>query len=254
MQSPTALKPDYGNWVSKKFILVPGLLCLVCLGLALLAPFVTVLSALFFLVFAYFFLAYRRFSPAGGDVQSQIVGLVLDHLEWDGHGQVLDIGCGNAALTLRLARKYPSARVTGIDFWGRNWDYSRQVCEQNAKIEGVGERVVFQKASASALPFEAGSFGLVVSNLTFHEVSDTRDKRVLLREALRVVRPGGMFAFQDLFLVEAIYGKPEDLMALVRSWGIRKVEFVKTCDEPFIPSLLKLPFMVGRIGILSGEK
>ena len=254
MPSSTSLKPDYGNWVSKKFILVPGVLCLVFLGLTSLTPFWTVLTVLFFLIFAYFILSYYRFSPAGGDVQAKIVGLILDHLEWDGLGQALDIGCGNAALTIRLAQNYPDARVTGIDFWGRNWDYSQQVCEQNAQIEGVGERVVFQKASASALPFEAGSFDLAVSNLTFHEVSDSQDKREVLREALRVVRLGGKFVFQDLFLVEAIYGKPDDLMALVKSWGIRKVEFVRTCDQAFIPFLLKLPFMVGRIGILYGEK
>ena len=76
----------------------------------------------------------------------------------------------------------------------------------------------------------------------------------MLREALRVVRPGGKFAFQDLFLMEAIYGKPDDLVNLVKSWGIREVKFVRTCDEPFIPALLKLPFMVGRIGILYGQK
>ncbi len=254
MQTFASLKPDYGNWVSKKFILVPAVLSLLCLGLAFLVPFLAVLAVLFFLVCAYFLLSYYRFSPAGGDVQSQIVGLILDHLEWDGQGQVLDIGCGNAPLTVRLARKYPAARITGTDTWGRNWDYSKQVCEQNARIEGVGDRAVFQKASASALPFDDGSFDLVVSNLTFHEVSEAQDKRVVLREALRVVRPGGKFAFQDLFLAEALYGKSDELLALVKSWGIRKVELIKTCDEPFIPTLLKLPFMVGRIGILYGEK
>jgi len=254
MQSSASLKPDYGNWVSKKFMLAPGLLCLVFLGLAFLAPFWAVPAGLFGLVSGYFIYSYLRFSPRGGDVQARIVGLILDRLEWDGMGQALDIGCGNGALTLRLAQKYPAAQITGLDFWGKNWDYSKQVCEQNARIAGVAERTVFQKASASALPFADGSFDLAVSNLTFHEVSDAADKRQVLREALRVVKPGGKFAFQDLFLVEAIYGKPDELVSLVKSWGIREVEFVRTCDEPFIPALLKLPFMVGRIGILYGEK
>jgi SAM-dependent methyltransferase len=254
MQPSASLKTDYGNWVSKKFIFVPGVFCLLFLGLALLSPYWAIPSGLFFLVSGYFLLSYYRFSPRGGDVQARIVGLILDHLDWDGTGQALDIGCGNGALTLRLAQKYPAARVTGLDFWGKNWDYSQQVCEQNARIAGVAGRVVFQKGSASALPFADRSLNLAVSNLTFHEVSDTRDKRNVLREALRVVRPGGVFAFQDLFLVESIYGKPDELVALVKSWGIREVEFVKTCDEPFIPAFLKLPFMVGRIGILYGEK
>jgi len=254
MQTTASLRPDYGNWVSKKFILVPGILGLGFLGLAFLAPFWVILAGLFGLLCLYFLLSYYRFSPAGGDVQAKIVGLVLDRLDWDGQGRALDIGCGNGALTLRLAQAYPAARVTGCDFWGRNWDYSQQVCEQNAQIAGVPEQAVFQKASASALPFKDGAFDLAVSNLTFHEVSDTADKRQVLKEALRVVRPGGKFAFQDLFLVEAIYGPPDELVSLVKSWGIREVKFVRTCDEPFIPALLKLPFMVGRIGILYGEK
>jgi ubiquinone/menaquinone biosynthesis C-methylase UbiE len=119
---------------------------------------------------------------------------------------------------------------------------------------GPEDRTVLQQASASALPFEDGSFDLAVRNLTFHEISDTQDKREILREALRGIRPSGKFAFQDLFLVDAIYGKPDELVRLVKSWGIRKVEFVKTCDESFIPALVNLPFMVGRIGILYGEK
>ena len=254
MQTSTSGKPNYGNWVSKKFIIVPGLLCLVFIGLAFLAPLWAILAGLFGLIYGYFLLSHYRFSPAGGDVQAKIVGLILEDLDWDGMGQALDIGCGNAALTLRLAQAYPAARVTGCDFWGRNWDYSQRVCERNASLTGVSDRVAFQKASASALPFEDGAFDLAVSNLTFHEVSDNKDKREVLREALRVVRPGGKFAFQDLFMVEGMYGKPEELVSLVKSWGIREVKFVKTCDEAFIPALLKLPFMVGMIGILYGEK
>jgi ubiquinone/menaquinone biosynthesis C-methylase UbiE len=114
--------------------------------------------------------------------------------------------------------------------------------------------VSFQKGSASALPFEDGYFDTAVSNLVFHEVSDTQDKRALLREALRVVKKGGQFAFQDLFLWKRLYGETDDLVAAVKSWGITKVEFVKTNDAPFIPAAVKLPFMVGTIGILCGEK
>jgi SAM-dependent methyltransferase len=251
MKSP---KPDYGNWVSKKFIITPAILCLVFLRLAFLVPILAILAILFFLVTGYFAVAHFRFSPAGGDIQSKIVGLVFEHLEWDGQGQAIDIGCGNAPLSIRLARKYPQADVTGVDYWGNNWDFAKQVCEQNASLEGVESRTTFQKASASALPFNDGAFDLAVSNLTFHEVSDTKDKREVLREALRVVKPGGKFVFQDLFAWETIYGTPEELVGLVKSWGIQKVEFVRTCEASYIPQCLKGPFMVGKIGILYGEK
>jgi hypothetical protein len=49
-------------------------------------------------------------------------------------------------------------------------------------LEGVAGHVVFQKASASSLPFEEGAFDTVVSNLVFHEVSDVKDRKELLHE------------------------------------------------------------------------
>jgi SAM-dependent methyltransferase len=254
MQTNTNTKPDYSNWVSKKFIYVPGVLSLLLIVLSFWVPVFYLPATLFLLITLYFNYAYTRFSPQGGNVQAQIVDLLLARLDWDGLGSALDIGCGNGPLAIRLACRFPHARVTGIDYWGKNWDYSKSVCANNARLAGVAERLEFQKASASELPFADESFDLAVSNLVFHEVSQEKDKRQLVREALRVVKPGGHFAFQDLFLLETYYGKPDELVALVKSWGISQVEFVKTCDEPFIPHLLKLPFMVGKIGILYGIK
>jgi SAM-dependent methyltransferase len=254
MDSPATEKPNYSNWVSPKFIYVPGVIGLLFLGLSFVFLPLIVVAVFFLLIGAYFAYARNRFSTAGGNVQAKVQELVLAHLDWNGNGKALDIGCGNAPLTVALAHKYPDARITGIDYWGAKWAYSKSICERNAQIEGVAARLVFQKASASALPFEDGSFDAAVSNLVFHEVGDTKDKRELIREALRVVRKGGRFAFQDLFLWESIYGKPDELLAIVRSWGVTKVEFVRTCDADFIPSALKLPFMVGTIAVLYGEK
>ena len=70
----------------------------------------------------------------------------------------------------------------------------------------------------------------------------------------RVVKKGGKFSFQDLFLLKQVYGEPEELVATIKSWGITKVEFVETRNASFIPAALKLPFMVGRIAIIKGEK
>jgi ubiquinone/menaquinone biosynthesis C-methylase UbiE len=179
---------------------------------------------------------------------------VLAYLGWNGKGEALDIGCGNGPLTIHLAQKYPNAHITGIDYWGKKWEYSKALCERNAKIEGVAQRVGFRKASASALPFEDECFDVAVSNLVFHEVRDTKDKRAVIQEALRVVKKRGGFAFQDLFLLKRVYGKPDDLLSTVRSWGITKVDFVKTAGSAFIPKPLKLPFMVRTMGIFYGEK
>lgn len=245
---------DYGNWVPAKFIYGSGAVCLVFGGFAFLLPVLSIVAVLSFLLLIYFGYARFRFSPKGGNLQALIQDLVLEHLDWDGNGKALDIGCGSGSITIKVAKKYPKAHVTGVDYWGGMWQYSKNVCEMNAEIEKVAERVDFQKASASTLPFENEDFDAVVSNLVFHEVKDMKDKREVIKEALRVVKKDGVFVFQDLFLWKIIYGEVDDLLNAMKSWGIEKVEFVDTSKSDFIPKLLKLPFMVGTLGMLYGKK
>lgn len=114
--------------------------------------------------------------------------------------------------------------------------------------------MTFQRASASALPFQDGFFDAAVSNFVFHEVKDVPDKKLVVREALRVVKKGGRFAFQDLFLLQSVYGEIGALLEAIRDWGVEEVAFVDTSNSDFIPQALKLPMMLGRIGIIYGKK
>jgi ubiquinone/menaquinone biosynthesis C-methylase UbiE len=248
------MEPEYGNWVSTKLIYGSIALSIPFFALSLVSPLFVVGAIPFLLSFAYFAYARYMFSQRGGNLQALIRNLIIERLDWDGKGKALDIGCGNAPLAIELAKRHPNAHVTGIDYWGGMWEYSKAVCERNAGIEGVAGRTTFQKASASALPFDDESFNAAVSNLVFHEVSDVRDKREIIREALRVVKTGGAFAFQDLFLLKRQSGEVDDLVAMIKSWGIKDVAFADTSDSEFIPKALRLPFMVGRIGIIYGKK
>lgn len=248
-----AVQPDYGNWVSTRLILVPFALGLVFAALAALLAASVAIAVILFAISGYF--AYARFLfGKGGEVQAKIRSLVLSNLAWEGGRRALDIGCGNGALAIALAKKFPAIQVTGIDSWGKNWGYSQSACESNAEVEGVKDRVEFQSASASSLPFPDEAFDIVVSNLTFHEVKDAVDKRDLLKEALRVVRKGGRFVFQDLFLYKSVYGDADSLIQWSEAQGLTSVELVPTRDSKFIPKVLKLPFMVGTLGIIKGVK
>jgi SAM-dependent methyltransferase len=247
-------KVNYGNWVSKWLLYIPVATALFFFSLSVVSYLFIIVALFFLIIFAYFAYAYFKFSPAGGDLQTRIHDMLLDYLKWCGKGKALDIGCGNAAIVIKLAKKYPQSVATGIDCWGGSWGYSKETCEKNAEIEGVVDQTAFRKASASSLPFKDNYFDVAVSNFVFHEVRDSRDKREVIREALRVVKKGGVFAFQDLFLVKKIYGEIDDLLADIRSWGIREVKFVDTSSASFIPPLLKLPFMLGAIGIIYGTK
>jgi len=249
-------KADYGNWVSSRLVLVPALLA-VLLGVVafLLLPVLSVLATIFLLCGLYFAYARYMFSPRGGDIQARVQALVLDHLAgWDGAGKVLDIGCGSAPLAIEITKAYPQAEVVGVDYWSRGWEYSVGVCERNANIEGVGGRIAFERASAVSLPYADEAFDVVVSNLVFHNIRDVEDNRELVKEALRVLKKGSRFVLQDLFLWKLVYGETDDLLAAIESWGVETVAFVDTSSSDFIPRALKLPFMLGTVGIIHGRK
>jgi SAM-dependent methyltransferase len=245
---------DYGNWVTRKLIFGTLGVGVVFLLLSTAAPAFLLISAPFLVAGAYFAYARWLFASDGGNWQERIRCLALDRLEWDGRGGVLDVGCGNGPLAIETAKRFPDGRVLGVDFWGGMWEYSLAQCEENAQREGVSSRVSFRKADASRLPFPDEAFDAVVSNFVFHEVQGVKDKREVVREALRVLRKGGVFAFQDLFLSRQFYGEPEDLLAFVRSCGVEAVKLEKTGDLDSVPRALRLPFMVGSAAILSGRK
>jgi SAM-dependent methyltransferase len=136
--------PDYGNWVSQKLIAWNAAIAVLFVALSWLASAFLVAAGLFMPVCAYFAYARFKFSRRGGDLQARIRRLVVDHIDWDGQGSALDIGCGNGPLVIALAEQFPPAHVTGIDLWGGAWEYSKARCERNARVGGVSERVSFQ--------------------------------------------------------------------------------------------------------------
>lgn len=251
---PVKERPDYGNWVSSKWLYVPGGAGILFLGLSFLEPVSIVGAVVSLVIFAYFSYARYEFSPHGGGIEDRIRWLVLDQLDWDGTGTVLDIGCGNGPLTIAAAKRFPGAKATGVDSWGTKWEYSKATCEKNAVIEGVRERVSFMKIDAAAMPFEDGAFDAAVSNLVFHEVRSEKGKREVVKEALRVVRKGGAFSFQDPFLSSARYGDIDSLLKEIRSWGVQEVKFIDTGRSTFIPRPLRISFMVGGMAIIRGRK
>ena len=157
----------------------------------------------------------HRLGPSGGDVQRRIHQLLIDSV--GNEDRLLDVGCGSGQLLIRFAKVAPGEYV-GLDFWGEDWEYSRSQAERNAALEGV-QGLRFVHGSASRLPFDDGAFGRVVSCLTFHEVRDVADRTVSVAEALRVLEPGGRFAFVDLFDDALHYNGREHVLGAIAHAG-----------------------------------
>jgi arsenite methyltransferase len=124
---------------------------------------------------------------------------LLDGLDLRGDEDVLDIGCGRGAVLIPAAHRLPRGRATGADIW-RLRDQtgnSRAAAERNAMVEGVSERVEFAEADARDLPFPPGSFDVVLSNLALSNIRGGDERARALREAVRVLRPGGQMRVVD---------------------------------------------------------
>jgi SAM-dependent methyltransferase len=67
----------------------------------------------------------------------------------------------------------------------------------HARAEALGAAVHFHQMDCAATRFPDGYFDLIVSHNMMHEISDAT-RRGMLRESLRLLRPGGLCVHQDV--------------------------------------------------------
>ncbi len=109
---------------------------------------------------------------------------IYDYLANKKYDTLLDVGCGTAYLIDLLARTH-SAKHIGLDL------SSEMIKQAQAKNIPDTEFVV---ARSDAMPFADNSFDVVTCSQSFHHYPDT-DKA--LQEALRVLKPGGLYILSD---------------------------------------------------------
>jgi ubiquinone/menaquinone biosynthesis C-methylase UbiE len=159
--------------------------------------------------------AARRYDDAFGSLTRQAIDPLLDAAQVRAGARVLDVASGPGYAAAAAAQR--GAQVAALDFSGAMVEMARS---QNPEIE-------FREGDAGALPFADGSFDAVVMN--FGMLHLAQPERAV-SEALRVLRPGGRYAF-------TVWAKPEEAVG----FGII-LDAVRKHGNPDVPLPLGPPF------------
>ncbi len=255
------MKPKYNTWIKfrKMMLFVLVFIFLVTLSLCMRNMVIKFLLLGIAVPIGYIsvilLVSYYYFSEKGGNYQEVVHDIIVSKVAIETGATILDIGAGSGSLAIKTAKKNKQSSIKAIDYWGSNWQYSKQQCTNNAKIEHVDQQIEFIKASASELPFASATFDVVISCLTFHEVKDTNDKSVAIIEAFRVLKKGGKFVFFDLFNDEKQFGEFHDFQNKLKNNDVEILE-VKKFEELIAncPKILLNRKVLGHGILIVGKK
>lgn len=109
------------------------------------------------------------------------------------HDLVLDAGCGAGRTTIALGRALRNGRVVAVDRFDADYidEGGRELLARNLRMANLTERVEITTADLAALPFDKDYFDSAVSTNVFDHLGKHKDQA--LREAFRVLKPGGRF-------------------------------------------------------------
>ncbi len=98
------------------------------------------------------------------------------------------------------ARRLTTGKAVGVDLWRPEdqADNNPDAALDNARLEGVADRVIVVTGDARALPFDDRCFDVVLSHWVIHNLPDPGDRARALEEMLRVLKKGGVLVLADI--------------------------------------------------------
>jgi SAM-dependent methyltransferase len=139
--------------------------------------------------------SYDRFADAYRDWWAPVIApsavRLLDRLDGllpaDRPLTIVDIGAGTGTLTLAALERWSNMRVLAVDPAGRMLDLAMDA----ARRAGLGGRLSVDVGDAARLPLPDASVDGAMSSFV---IQLTPNRAAAVREAFRVLRPGGVFA------------------------------------------------------------
>jgi 2-polyprenyl-3-methyl-5-hydroxy-6-metoxy-1,4-benzoquinol methylase len=112
-------------------------------------------------------------------------------------GQLLDLGCGSADMTIRFARAHASISALGVDGSAPLLRHAHAAVREH----GLTDRVRFEQRCIPDAALETRSFDAVIANSLLHHLADPAS---LWRTAIRGARPGAPVMVMDLRRPESL--------------------------------------------------
>ena len=104
---------------------------------------------------------------------------------------VLDVGCGPGDVMIRLARRCPSLKITGIDGSPTMIQLAAKVIDDS----GLSRTIEVLQGYVPGLPLTTGHFDAILSKDFLHHLPNPM---VLWQEIRRLIKPGGFVCVMDL--------------------------------------------------------
>jgi SAM-dependent methyltransferase len=130
---------------------------------------------------------------ASGEQSVRDILTDVEHL-LPAHATVLEIGCGVGRMLRPLASRF--ARVYGVDV------SSEMVSRAKIRLADLGNVSIWLTEGSTLRPIKADTVDLAISYLVFQHIPEVSIVGANIREAFRVLKPGGLFKFQ-------VAGRPE---------------------------------------------
>ncbi len=156
---------------------------------------------------------------------AELEGAVLDGIVLDPAARVLEIGCGVGRLLRPLAQRVAAAH--GVDISPAMVEQARAACADCPNLR-------FSVTDGTLRGFAASSLDLVFSWIVFQHIPEKGPIETYVKEAARVLRPGGLVRFQvdgrwrlereGPETYDGVKLRPEEVREIVRRAGLKMVE------------------------------
>ena len=169
--------------------------------------------------------------------QVEILETYLGDIEFPDGAHVLDVGCGTGAQSRTLIKQSGVREVVGAD-------QAKFLIERARELGAGFDGLTFVEAPGDDLPFEPGSFDVVVAHTVLTHVGDPA---AVLAELFRVLRPGGTLAIcdGDFSTMSAAIGDRDPLQACAESFLEHSV------NDAWL--MRRLPRLVREAGFATGR-